>query len=62
MADHVAAVANQFVIREVIKDDPNFMYSSNLWDVAESLNYWHPSQGHLNFLKAYGITRYHYLH
>ena len=35
------------------------MYSTNLWSVAESLNYWHPSQGNLNFLKAYGITRLH---
>ena len=57
--DHVAVVANQFVIREVIKDDPNFMYSNNLFSVAEKLNYWHPSKGPLNFLKTYGITRLH---
>ena len=57
--DHVAVVANQFVIREVVKDHPNFMYSSNLWSVAETLNYWHPSKGPLNFLKTYGITRLH---
>jgi dipeptidase len=47
------------VIREIIKDDPNFMYSSNIWSVAETLGYWNIHMGNLNFLKTYGITRLH---
>ena len=34
--NHISAVANQFVIREVdVKDKKNFMASSNLFDVAK---------------------------
>jgi dipeptidase len=57
--DHVAAVANSFVIREVTPNDPNFEYSSNLWSIAEKHGWWHPEQGKLNFLKTYAPQRYH---
>ncbi len=36
---HVTVVANQFVIGEVPRDDnANFMYSKNLWTVAEDVS------------------------
>lgn len=44
--DHIALVANQFVIRGVPKDDPdNFMYSHNLWSAAIENKLWSPKDG-----------------
>lgn len=57
--DHISAVANQFVIREVDPDSPDFLYSSNLWSVAQNLNFWDPANGPLDFLKTFGVERYH---
>eukprot|EP01038_Epipyxis_sp_PR26KG_P011223 gene11223-15063_t len=57
--DHISVVANTFIIREVMKDSPDFLYSSNLWSVAEKLGWWNPSMGNLNFLKTYAPERYH---
>lgn len=56
---HLAIVANQFIIREVIKGHKDFIYSSNLWSVAKKLGWWKESDGHLNFLHTYSPTRYH---
>lgn len=65
---HFTIVANTFVIREVIEhtnnlgnNDPNaqFLYSSNLFDVAESLGWWSRKENKpLNFLKVYSPERY----
>jgi dipeptidase len=52
-------VANQFIIRDVIKGSDDFMYSPNLWEVAERAGLWSPSQGSLDFLKTYGPQRMH---
>mmetsp|Transcript_27697 Transcript_27697/g.30243 ORF Transcript_27697/g.30243 Transcript_27697/m.30243 type:complete len:693 (-) Transcript_27697:307-2385(-) len=57
--DHISAVANSFVIREIIPDDPNFLYSSNLWKVAQEHGWWKPEDGLLNYLKTYAPQRYH---
>ena len=58
--NHVTAVANQFVIREVDPNDSDFLYSSNLWDVAQRLGYWSNTTGQLlDFLTTYGIQRFH---
>lgn len=35
------------------------MYSENLWEVAERVGLWSPSQGTLDFLKTYGPQRMH---
>lgn len=43
--DHIALVANQFVIRGVKKDDKDFMYSDNLWSVAKDNKLWKPEDG-----------------
>lgn len=57
--DHIAAVANQFVIRHVIAGSNDFMYSSNLWEVARRNGLWHDSDGPLDFLKTYAPPRAH---
>jgi dipeptidase len=55
----VAVVANQFIIRDVVKGSDDFMYSHNLWEVAERAGLWSPTQGSLDFLKTYGPQRMH---
>lgn len=58
--NHVAVAANTFVIREVLEGHPDFLYSSNLWSVAERKGWWSSSTGQpLNFLKTYAPQRYH---
>lgn len=56
--DHVTVLSNQFIIREVKKNSPDFLYSDNLWSVAERNGWWSPSDGHLNYLHTYGVQRY----
>jgi dipeptidase len=57
--DHIAVVANTFVIREIKEDSTDFMFSSNIHSVAIDQGFWHPDQGPLNFLKAYVPQRLH---
>jgi dipeptidase len=57
--NHVSVVANSFVIREVQPNHPDFLYSSNLWEIAEKKGWWKPEDGVLNFLKTYAPQRYH---
>eukprot|EP01038_Epipyxis_sp_PR26KG_P012679 gene12679-17000_t len=59
-SDHVAAVANQFIIKEVDPDSDHFMYSDNLWEVAIRNGLWSEKDGKLlNFVKTYGPVRAH---
>lgn len=56
----MAVIANQFIIREVKKKQPDYyMYSENLWEVAERAGLWQPSDGPLDFLKTFGPQRMH---
>lgn len=55
---HIAAVANAFIIREVIPDHPDFMYSSNLFSIAQKKGWWDGKQP-FNYIKSYAPTRYH---
>jgi dipeptidase len=57
--DHVAVVANTFTIREVDPDSPDFLYSSNLWSVAEKMGWWSKKQGKLDFRTVYAPQRLH---
>eukprot|EP00599_Poterioochromonas_sp_BG-1_P008283 CAMPEP_0173138200 /NCGR_PEP_ID=MMETSP1105-20130129/3549_1 /TAXON_ID=2985 /ORGANISM="Ochromonas sp., Strain BG-1" /LENGTH=682 /DNA_ID=CAMNT_0014050751 /DNA_START=31 /DNA_END=2079 /DNA_ORIENTATION=+ len=57
--DHVSAVANSFVIREVIPNHPDFIYSSNLWSIAEAHGWWRHEDGLLHFAKTYSPIRLH---
>ncbi len=52
-------MANQFVIRKVDPASEDFMYSSNLWSVAERKGFWKPSDGLLDFTKTYAGIRLH---
>jgi dipeptidase len=57
--DHVTVVANQFVIRKVNPNSTDFLYSANLWSVAQKLGFWKPSDGLLDWLRVYGNQRLH---
>jgi dipeptidase len=58
--DHITAVANEFVIQDVDPSSPDFLYSSNLWDVAERNGFWSRASGTpLNFVNTYSVSRYH---
>jgi hypothetical protein len=60
-AHQVAAVANQFIIREIDPDSPDFLYSSNLWDVAERNDFYSAERDgpRLDFLKTFAPMRAH---
>eukprot|EP01036_Dinobryon_divergens_P024922 gene24922-33415_t len=61
--DHVSVVANAFVIREVDPHpNPDFLYSSNLFEVAQRNGWWSPQPElqPLNFLKVFAPTRPHH--
>lgn len=57
--NHIAVVANQFVIRKVDPNNSDFMYSSNLWEVAERNGLWNESMGLLDFTPTYAPVRAH---
>lgn len=57
----IAVVANSFVIREI---DPklrgkDFLYSDNIFEVAQRNKLWKPSDGRLDFLPTYAPMRAH---
>jgi dipeptidase len=56
---HVTVVANTFVIRRVDPDSSDFLYSRNLWSVAEEKGWWSAEDGLLDFLLTYSPQRYH---
>lgn len=57
--DHVAVVANMFIIREVPREpSPDFMYSSNLFEIAERHRLIEPGAP-LDFSFVYGLPRAH---
>eukprot|EP00186_Timspurckia_oligopyrenoides_P003065 CAMPEP_0182441788 /NCGR_PEP_ID=MMETSP1172-20130603/786_1 /TAXON_ID=708627 /ORGANISM="Timspurckia oligopyrenoides, Strain CCMP3278" /LENGTH=636 /DNA_ID=CAMNT_0024636321 /DNA_START=214 /DNA_END=2124 /DNA_ORIENTATION=+ len=53
--DQFAIIANQFIIRDVIPDSKDFMYSSNLWDLAKRTGRWTPKDGPLDFTKVFSV-------
>ena len=55
--DHISVVANAFVIRKVEPKSPDFLYSDNLWDVAQRLGWWSSADGLLDFRAVYGAIR-----
>ncbi|MFH1868155.1 MAG: C69 family dipeptidase [Candidatus Omnitrophota bacterium] len=54
----VFVAANEFRIREVDQDDPDMLYSANLFDVAEKRGWWKPEDGKLDWLKAVSNGEY----
>lgn len=55
----MAAVANQFIIRQVDPTSSRFLYSANLWDVATRNGFWSAADGLLDFLVTYAPKRAH---
>ncbi len=58
--DAFFVAANQFRIRDIRKDDPDMMYSDNIFDVAKSKGWWKPEDGPLDFTKVYGDGEFHH--
>ena len=56
--DHISVAANGFVIREVDPNSTDFLYSSNLWSVAENMGWWNESMGLLDFKHTYAAERH----
>ena len=51
--NHITVISNSFVILDVLENDENFLYSDNLFDVAESQGWWsRKSNQPLNFAKV----------
>ena len=57
----VAVVANQFIIRDIDPSSSDFLYSSNLWSVAERNGFYDVERDgpYLDFLKTYAPQRAH---
>ena len=57
----MAAVANQFIIRHIEPDSPDFLYSANLWEVAERNGFYAKERDGplLDFLKTFAPQRAH---
>ena len=52
--DHIAVMANQFTMREIDLDNPDyFMASDNIFDVAIAQGWWIPAEGPFDFTRAY---------
>ena len=57
----VAVVANQFIIRDIDPSSSDFLYSSNLWAVAERNGFYDAQRDgpYLDFLKTFAPQRAH---
>ncbi len=54
----VFAASNTFRIRDVDPNDPNMLYSKNLFDVALARGWWKPEDGPLDWLKTVSTGEY----
>lgn len=55
--DHVATVANAFMIREMdLSDSERFMASPNVHSFAQEMGWWNASMGPFDFTAAYGYV------
>ncbi len=58
--DEIFVAANEFRIREVLKDDADMMYSDNIFDIAKMNGWWDESKGDLDFTSVYGDGEFHH--
>jgi len=56
----VAAFANEYRIRTVNQNDPNMLYSSNLFEVTQKAGWWNPKEGPLDWLKTVSPGEYYH--
>ncbi|MBP2134156.1 dipeptidase [Methanomicrobium sp. W14] len=54
----IFVAANEFRIREVEKDNPDIIYSENLFSNAEKAGLWKPSDGELDWLSTVSYGEY----
>ena len=54
----IFVAANEFRIREVKKNNPDMMYSKNLFSAAEKAGWWSPADGELDWLKTVSYGEY----
>jgi len=54
----IFVAANEFRIREIDTDDPDMMYSKNLFDVAKKHKWWDPKKGKLDWLRTVSLGEY----
>lgn len=52
--NEVGVSANRSRIGELKENDPNFMFSSNVFNYAKELGWWDPKTGPLNYSQVYG--------
>ena len=58
--DHVAIIANSFIIRHIKTNSDDFMYSSNIFEVAQRNGFWDPKKDkELDFKTTFAPQRYH---
>jgi dipeptidase len=55
----ISVVANQFVIRHINPNSDDFMFSSNMYDVAKRNNLWNEAMGELDFTRTFAPPRAH---
>ncbi|KAA8498559.1 putative dipeptidase [Porphyridium purpureum] len=53
--DHFAIIANQFIIRRINPKSDDFLYSSNMWDVAKSQGLWSETDGLLDWTRVFSL-------
>lgn len=56
--DHVFAAANEFRIREIDPEDPDLMYTKDLFKIAQEVGWWDPEDGKLDWLRAVSLGEY----
>ncbi len=54
----IFVAANEFRIRDIDPDDPDTLYSANLFEVAEKYGWWHPDQGTMDWLPTVSEGEY----
>jgi dipeptidase len=59
-SSHISIVANSFIIRQILPNSSNFLYSDNLYDVAIRTKFWNPLESkYLDFKLTFSPQRYH---
>ena len=58
--DKIFVAANQFRIREVLKNNSDMMYSENIFEVARKKGWWKQKDEVLDFAKVYGDGEFHH--
>ena len=54
----VYVTANEYRIREIKKNNPDMIYSKNLFKTTKALGWWNPKDGEFDWLRAVGIGEY----